>query len=107
MVVGQETDTTHANMQDGPEVKASRPLRVTLLACFFGFGTLASGLSVVSLFFPGGPLEPMWRINPRGHAGFIRMGAWAFALLVPVCLACAVAAIGLFRGMRWGHQFAI
>ena len=49
----------------------------------------------------------MWRINPRGHVGFIRMGGWALVLLVPVCLACAAAAFGLLRGRRWGYQLGI
>jgi hypothetical protein len=96
-----EPTASHSSASEG------RPLGVTLLGCFFAFGTLASGLAVISLLFPRGPLEPMWRINPRGHAGFIRMGLWAFLLLVPVCLACAVAAIGLFRGRRWGYRLAI
>jgi len=84
-----------------------RPLGVTLLACFFGFGTLASGLAILSLLFPGGPLEPAWRINPRGHEAFTRMGGWAFVLLVPACFACAATAYALFRGARWGYWLAV
>ena len=84
-----------------------RPIGITALGGFFVFGTLASGLAVLLLIFPGGPLEPVWHINPRGHEGFVRMGGWAFVLLVPVCLACAVTALGLFQGRRWGYRLAI
>ena len=90
-----------------PDACAGRPLGITALGCFFAFGTLASGLAVLSLLLPGGPLKPMWRINPRGHEAFIRMGVWAFGLLVPICLACAAAAFGLLRGRRWGYQLGI
>jgi hypothetical protein len=91
---------------DGPST-IKRPLGVTLLAWFFGFGTLASALAVLTLLFPGGPLELVWRINPRGHEAFIKLGGWAFVLLVPVGFACAATAYGLFRGARWGHRLAI
>ena len=84
-----------------------RPIGITALGCFFVFGTLASGLATLLLIFPGGPLEPAWRINPRGHEGFVRMGPWVFVLLVPVCLACAATAFGLFRGARWGYRLGI
>jgi hypothetical protein len=40
-----------------------RPAGVTALAGFFVFGTLASELAAVSLLTPGGPLEPMWRLE--------------------------------------------
>jgi hypothetical protein len=84
-----------------------RPRGVTALACLFAFGTLASGLAALSLLDRGGPLEPMWRLNPRGRAGFASLGGWAFALLVPVCLACAASAYGFFRGRRWGYRLGI
>ena len=84
-----------------------RPLGVTALACLFAFGTLASGLSLVSLLTPGGPLEPMWRLNPRAHEAFSRMGIWALLLLGPVCLACAASAYGFFTGRRWGYRLGV
>jgi hypothetical protein len=88
----------------------SRPLRppgVTALGYFFVFGTLASGLSVISLLTPGGPLEPMWRLNPHGREVFSHLGAWAPLLLSVVCLACASSAYGFFAGKRWGYRLGI
>jgi hypothetical protein len=84
-----------------------RPGGVTALAGFFVFGTLMSGLAALALVTPGGPLEPMWRINPRAREGFATMGGWAPLLLAAVCLACASAAAGLWRGRPWGRALAI
>ncbi len=84
-----------------------RPLGVTALACFFVFGTLASGLAVASLLTPGGPLEPIWRLNPRGHEALSHLGTWAPLLLSLVCLACVLSAYGFFTGQRWGYRIGI
>lgn len=84
-----------------------RPSGVTALACLFAFGTLASGLSAVSLLTPGGPLEPMWRLNPRARESFAHMGGWAPLLMVAVCLTCAASAYGFFAGRRWGYRLGI
>lgn len=84
-----------------------RPPGVTALAGLFAFGTLASGLSAVSLLTPGGPLEPMWRLNPRAREAFGPMGPWAPLLLATVCLACAGSAYGFLAGRRWGYRLGI
>jgi hypothetical protein len=84
-----------------------RPSGITALSAFFAFGTLASGISVLSLLTPGGPLEPVWRLNPRAHEGFSSMGLWAPCLLAAVCAACAASAYGFFRGRRWGYRLGI
>jgi hypothetical protein len=83
-----------------------RPPGVTALACLFAFGTLASGLSAVSLLTPDGPLEPMWRLNPRAREAFGQMGPWAL-LLAAVCLACAASAYGFLAGRRWGYRLGV
>jgi hypothetical protein len=77
------------------------------LASLFAFGTLASGLCCVSILDPGGPLEPMWRLNPRARQAFSQMGNWAALLLGIVCLACAASAFGFFKGKRWGYGLGI
>ena len=35
------------------------------------------------------------------------MGVWAVVLMCAVCIACASAAIGLWRGEIWGYWIAI
>ncbi len=82
------------------------PLGIKLLAAFFAAGALISVTTAVALLLPGGPLEPMWRLNPRAHEGFVQLGRWAVLLMVVVCIACATAAFGLWRGAPWGRRFA-
>lgn len=84
-----------------------RPLGVTALACFFVFGALVSGLSIISLLTPGGPLEPMWQLNPRAQEAFSRIGIWAPLLLAAVSIACAACAYGFFTGKRWGYWLGV
>jgi hypothetical protein len=84
-----------------------RPRGVTALSAFFAFGTLASGLSAVSLLTPAGPLEPLWRLNPRAHEAFAKMGAWAPLLLGAVSIACAAAAYGFLAGRHWGYRLGV
>jgi hypothetical protein len=84
-----------------------RPAGVTALACLFALGTLASGLSVISLLTPGGALERMWKLNPHAHESFARMGAWAPLLLGVVCLACVASAYGFLTGRRWGYRLGV
>jgi hypothetical protein len=84
-----------------------RPAGVTALACLFALGTLASGLSAISLLTPGGALEPIWRLNPHARESFSRMGGWAPLLLGVVCLACAACAYGFFAGKRWGYPVGV
>ena len=71
------------------------------------FGMLASGLSAISLAFPGGFLEPIWRVNPRGREGLGNLGPWAILLMTLVCALCAYSAFGLWRGLRSGRTLAI
>lgn len=65
-----------------------------------------SFISFASLLFPGSFLEPVWRLNPRAHEAFAGMGAWAVVLMCVVSVACAAAAAGLWRGVRWGYRLA-
>jgi hypothetical protein len=77
------------------------------LGLFFAAGSLISLTAGASLLFPGGPLEPMWRLNPSARDGFGRLGGWSAALMAAVCLACALSAFGLLRGATWGRWVAL
>jgi hypothetical protein len=83
-----------------------RPVGITLISLFFGFGTLASGLAAVMLIMPGTPIDVLWRLNPHAHEGFVAMGRWSAVLMLTVCLACGFAARGLWRCRRWGYWMA-
>ena len=84
-----------------------RPAGVTALSFFFGFGMCASGLAAISLAFPRGFLEALWRVNPRGHAGLAAFGQWGPALMALVSALCAYSAYGLWRGLPSGRTLAI
>lgn len=84
-----------------------RPRTITALSIFFLVGAVLSFTSSVSLLFPGSFLESMWRLNPRAHDSLTRIGPWAVVLLFAVSVSCATAAIGLWRGSRWGHRVAV
>lgn len=89
------------------DLSIKRPSAVTILAVLFGLGagaTLASGMSLLT---PGGPLEPMWRVNPGAREAFGRMGLAGPALMATLSAACASAALGLWRGRSWGYQAAV
>ena len=87
-----------------PTKAEARPIGITALSLFFLLGAGASFVSFTSLLFPGSFLEPIWRLNPRARAGLGGMGLWAVILMGAVCVACAFAAVGLWRGARWGYR---
>ena len=61
----------------------------------------------MSLTFPGSFLEPIWHLNPNARAGFNNIGAWAIVLMIGVCIACTLTAIGLWRWRCWGYWLAV
>jgi len=77
------------------------------IACFFGFGTVASGLAAFLLLLPGSPLDALWKVNPRGREGLMALGLWAVLLMLVVCACCATAVLGLWRARRWGLWMAV
>lgn len=94
-------------MSLGQTIADRRPLGVTALSIFFFAATVITLLAAVSLLFPNGFLEPIWKLKPRGRTGLGAIGIWAVLLFSVVCVACAVAAVGLWRGARYGYATAI
>ncbi len=66
-----------------------------------------SGLTLILLLFPGSGLDPAWRLNPEAREAFVGMGIWALLLMAAVCLACALAARGLWILAPWGRRLAL
>ncbi len=83
------------------------PLGIKLLSAFFAIGAVICLITIIALLFPGGPLEPIWRLNPDAHTAFQQIGRWSILLMFVVGLACASAAIGLATRARWGRQLAL
>ena len=88
-------------------VHIDRPFGISLLSIFFFAATGITLVASLSLLFPHGALEPIWRLNPRARAGLGAIGIWAVLLFAVVCLACAVAAVGLWRRARYGYVTAL
>ncbi len=84
-----------------------RPLGVSALSLFFITGAVLAGIAALSLAFPGSPLEPMWRLNPRGHQGLVRLSGWGVLGMATASVGCAIAGIGLWRHRHWGFVIAI
>jgi uncharacterized membrane protein (DUF2068 family) len=80
---------------------------LTLLSVFFAFGALMASLAAVGLVFPDGALEPMWRLNRHAQVGLMELRGWGIALMLGVAIACAFAAVGVWRRARWGHRLAV
>lgn len=79
------------------------PLGLRLLAIFFGFGAFMCALTIVLLLFPGTALDVAWRLNPQAQRWFQSLGTLSILLMAVVGSSCGAAAIGLFRGARWGR----
>jgi hypothetical protein len=85
----------------------SRPFGITALSLFFLAGASMAAIAALSLAFPGSPLEPMWRLNPRGHQGLVGMHAWGIVGMALVSLACVGAGVGLWLARPWGLRLAL
>lgn len=62
---------------------------------------------MLALAFPGGFLEPIWRLKPEARVEFQKMGSWSVALMAVVGVACGLAAVGLAKNAEWGRRLAI
>ena len=84
-----------------------RPLGVTLLCVFFAASTLMAATASAALLVPGTNLDIMWKVNPGARDGFVVIGPPAVMLLQIVAAACALSAVGLWKGARWGYLIAL
>ena len=83
------------------------PLGIKLLSAFFAVGAAICLITIIALLFPGGALDPIWRLNPDAHLEFQKIGGLSILLMIVVGSACASAAIGLATRARWGVPLAL
>lgn len=88
-------------------MRTPRPIGVTLIAIFFGAGAVICFITVLALAFPGGFLEPIWRLKPSARLEFQELGPWSIALMALVGAACGLAALGLSKNRAWGRWLGI
>ena len=78
-----------------------------MLVIFFGAGALICFVTMLALAFPGGFLEPIWRLRPDARVEFQKLGHWSVLLMAVVGAACGLAAVGLARQAELGRRLAI
>jgi hypothetical protein len=78
-----------------------------LLVIFFAAGALICLVTMHALAFPGGSLEPIWRLRPDARVEFQKIGNWSVGLMAVVGVACGLSAIGLAKNAEWGRRLAI
>ena len=78
-----------------------------MLVIFFAAGALTCLVTMLALAFPGGFLEPIWRLKPEARVEFQKIGSASIALMAVVGAACGLSAIGLARNAEWGRRLAI
>jgi hypothetical protein len=84
-----------------------RSVGTTLLVIFFAAGALICLVTMLALAFPGGLLEPIWRLKPEARVEFQKMGSASVVLMAVVGGACGLAPFGLSRNAEWGRRLAI
>jgi len=57
------------------------PVGINLLSAFFTFGALVCLITIIALLFPGGVLDPIWRLNPDARVAFQKIGALSILLI--------------------------
>ena len=54
---------------------------------------------MLALAYPGGFLEPIWRLKPEARVEFQKIGGASVVLMAVVGAACGLAAVGLAIGV--------
>ena len=78
-----------------------------MLVALFAFGAMVAGLTIVMLLAPGSWTDAVWRLKPSAQPDFRALGPAAVPLMLVVAAACGGAAVGLWRGRRWGYRLAV
>ena len=90
-----------------PTAAITRPIGISLLSIFCFAATGITLVASLSLLFPNGALEPIWRLNPRARVDLDAIGLWAVLLFFVVGVTCLIVGIGLWHGKRWGYLLAM
>lgn len=71
---------------------------------FFAAGAFLCLITIIALAFPGGFLEPIWRLKPEARVQFGELGSWSIVLLALVGGACGTAAVELAKNAEWARD---
>ena len=84
-----------------------RSVGLTLLSLLFVLGSFMALLALLGLLFPGGALEPIWRLNRYAQVALMELRWWGLGLMLVIATACALAAVGVWIRAPWGHRLAL
>src|SRR5437764_8970421 len=84
-----------------------RSVGTTLLVIFFAAGALICLVTMLALAFPGGFLEPIWRLKPEARGEFQKIGGASVVRRAAGGAACGLAAVGRARNAAWGRRPAL
>lgn len=79
----------------------NRPADITAFSMLFALGALMCATAAAMIHSSGG-LHPIWIAVPA----IATLGTEAVSWLVLVCMACVIAALGLWRISYWGYLTA-
>jgi hypothetical protein len=87
-------------------MKRNRPADVTALSLFFAFGAVISAITGAMLVLTGTGLVRNWTLFPSLQDSLAQTGKGAASWWGFACVACVVAARGLWRCSYWGYLTA-
>ena len=90
-----------------PTEEQKRPTAWLAIGVFLVWGAVMASIAGITLVFPGTFLDPMWALNPAGHAGLLALGRAVGSLFFVLTLALAAAGIGWLRRRYWGWLLAV
>ena len=76
------------------------------MGVFLFFAAAMAALAGTTLLWRGTPLDCLWALNPRAHAGLSALGRWVGIPFLALSAALLAAGIGWFRRRAWGWRMA-
>lgn len=86
---------------------AARPVTPLALAAFFALATAITAAVCVTMIWPGGPLDVIWRLKPYEHEHLMLLRPASTAGFVVICAVMAATAVGALFRKRWGWTLAV
>lgn len=77
------------------------------LTAFFALATVITCAVCVTMIWPSGPLDVMWRLKPYEYEHLMLLRPASTAGFVVICAVMAAAATGTLLRKRWGWTLAV
>jgi hypothetical protein len=80
---------------------------LTAMAVFLFFGAAMATFAGITLLFPGGFLDPIWRLNPDAGEQLRQLGRGIGIAFLGLGAAMIAAAVGWIKRRFWGWALAV